>query len=170
MFNQNLIIMKTIFLLIGALVIYSFSGCASVQIYSENNLKSRTGLRFYNSKPFLLVELKSAKDMTVKTSVIYLPDLANPQYIKVKPGLGANELKMAFSNGVLSSYGITASSEIPEIITSLASLISKGSDAAKQISTLSVPSLPKQAEESFILYEIVFATEGTILKKIKILE
>ena len=170
MFNQNLIIMRTFFLLTGALIIFALSGCASVQIYSENNLKSRTGLRFYNSKPFLLVELKSAKDMTVKTSVIYLPDLANPQYLKVKPGLGANELKMAFSNGVLSSYGITASSEIPELITSLASLISKGSDAAKQIAALNAQGVTVEKEEAFILYEIVFTTEGVVLKKVGIEE
>jgi hypothetical protein len=162
--------MKPIFLMTGALIIFVLSGCASVQIYSENNLKSRTGLRIYNSKPFLLVELKSAKDMTVKTSVIYLPDLANPQYLKVKPGIGANELKMAFSNGTLSSYGITASSDIPDIITSLASLISKGSDAAKQIAGLNAQAEQAEIEETFVLYEIVFTTEGVVLKRVGIKE
>jgi hypothetical protein len=111
---------RSINLLTILLVLSLFYGCASVQIYSENDLKSRTGLKFYTSKPFLLVELKSEKDMSVKTTVIYLPDLANPQYLIVKPGLGSHELKMAFNNGVLNSYGITVSSELPETINSLA--------------------------------------------------
>jgi hypothetical protein len=162
--------MRTTFLLTGALIIFVFTGCASVEIYSENNLKSRTGLRFYNSKPFLLVELKSTKDMSVKTSVIYLPDLANPQYLRVKPGIGANELKLTFSNGTLSSYGITASSEIPDIITSLATLISKGSDAAKQIVGLNAQGEQEGNEESYELFEIVFTKSGVVLKRVKLEE
>jgi hypothetical protein len=157
---------RTINLLIITFIICFLFGCASVQIYSKSDLKNKTGLRFYTPKPYLLVEMKSEKDMTVKTSLIYLPDLTNPQYLKVRPGFGSNELKMAFTNGILNSYGLTSSSDIPAVINSLAGLITKGSDAAKQISTLSVPSLPNQAEESFILYEIVFTTEGTVLKRV----
>ena len=159
---------RTITLLIITVIIIFLSGCASVQIYSKSDLKDRTGLRFYNPKPYLLVEMKSEKDMTVKTSVIYLPDLTNPQYLKVKPGFGSNELKMAFTNGILNSYGLTNSSDIPAVVNSLAGLISKGSEAVKQISTLSVPSQPGQEENNFVFYEIVFTTEGTVLKKIKI--
>lgn len=161
---------KAIFLLATSIVFCFLSGCASVQIYSSNNLKNRTGLKFYSVKPYLLVELKSEKDMTVKTSVIYLPDLASPQYLSVKPGMGSNELKMAFSNGVLNSYGLTSSSEIPETINSLAGLVSKSSDAVKQLSALSIPSQSVPGENNFILYEIVFSQEGTVLKRIKIEE
>ncbi|MBK7626724.1 MAG: hypothetical protein IPJ16_05915 [Bacteroidales bacterium] len=62
-----------VIILMGASLVY---GCASVQIYSNNDLKNKTGLKFYSVKPYLLVELKSEKDMTVKTTVVYLPDLA----------------------------------------------------------------------------------------------
>jgi hypothetical protein len=116
------------------------------------------------------MELKSEKDMTVKTSIVYLPDINNPQYLKVKPGIGSSELKMAFTNGILNSYGQTTGSEIPEIITSLSNLIAKGADAVKQLGMTSIPGQPEIVEENFILYEIVFSKEGASLKKVKINE
>jgi hypothetical protein len=142
------------------------NGCASVQIYSSNDLKSKTGLKFYSVKPYLLVELKSEKDMTVKTTVVYLPDLANPQYLKVKPGVGSNELKMAFSNGTLNSYGLTTETNVAETINSLAGLIGKSSDAIKQFETQGFQGKLTVGEANFELYEIIITEEGTRLKKV----
>ena len=53
------------------------TGCATVKVYSDAELKNETGLRFYTLKPYLLVEYMAEKDNTVKTSVVYLPDLAS---------------------------------------------------------------------------------------------
>ena len=72
---------------------FLFSGCATVKIYSDAGLKNETGLRFYTLKPYLLVEYLAEKDKTVKTSVIYLPDLSDPQFMVLKPGVGSSELK-----------------------------------------------------------------------------
>jgi hypothetical protein len=169
MLNLKILIMRKVMQIsFITLAICLSGGCASVQIYSKNDLKEKTGLRFYTPKPYLLVEMKSEKDMTVKTSVIFLPDLSDPQYLRIKPGLGSNELKMAFTNGILNSYGLTTTSDIPAVVNSLAGLISKSADAAKQISALSVPSQPGGGEDNFILYEIVFTTEGTVLKRVKV--
>jgi len=52
------------------------AGCATVKVYSDAGLKNETGLRFYTLKPYLLVEPMAEKDNTVKTSVVYLPDLS----------------------------------------------------------------------------------------------
>lgn len=158
---------RSINLVFMALALSLLYGCASVQIYSDDGLKSTTGLKFYTAKPYLLVELKSEKDMTIKTTVIYLPDLTNPQYLRVKPGVGSNELKMAFSNGILNSYGLTNDTKVAETINSLAGLIAKSSDAVKQLAVPGIFPLQNTGEEIFILYEIIFTPEGTILKEVK---
>ena len=72
------------------------TGCATVKVYSDAGLKNETGLRFYTLKPYLLVEYLAEKDNTVKTSVVYLPDLSDPAVHGLKPGIGSSELKMSF--------------------------------------------------------------------------
>lgn len=153
---------KYILFLISLTILYS---CSSVQIYSDGELKKKTGLKYYPVKPYLLVELKSNKDMTIKTSIIYLPDLLSPQYLKVTPGIGANELKMSFANGSLTSYGLTSESEIPETISSLATLINKTADVAKQFAG-EMPVKQPSGDENFLLYEIDIKAEGTVLRKV----
>ncbi len=81
-----------------------------MKVYSDAGLKNETGLRFYTLKPYLLVEYQAEKDNTVKTSVVYLPDLSAPQFMKLKPGIGSSELKMTFSNSALESYGVVTDS------------------------------------------------------------
>jgi uncharacterized protein YceK len=70
------------------------SGCASVNFYNSPDLTGKTGLKYYNPKPYLLVESNATKDNSVKTSIVYLPDMANPGYIAIKPGFGSSELKV----------------------------------------------------------------------------
>ena len=71
------------------------AGCATVKVYSDAGLTNETGLRFYTLKPYLLVEYTSDKDNPVKTSVVFIPDISSPQYMKLKPGIGSSELKIA---------------------------------------------------------------------------
>ena len=94
---------RLITLLVLPLSIILFAGCATVKVYTDADLKNETGLRSYTLKPFLLVEYQAEKDNTVKTTVIYLPDLASPQYIVLKSGIGSGELKMSFNNSALKS-------------------------------------------------------------------
>lgn len=160
--------MKTpIILIIEILAVFMLYGCASVQIYSDNDLKERTGLKFYTVKPYLLVELKSEKDMTVKTTVIYLPDLAKPQYLRVKPGAGSSELKMAFTNGILNSYGVTSDSKVDETINSLAALLGKSSDLIRQVEGPAALEGRPVGEVNLILYEIVITPESTKLVRVR---
>jgi len=161
---------STLYYLTILLIVISLlsHGCSSVQIYSDGDLKNKTGLKYYPVKPYLLVELKSEKDMTVKTSVVYLPDMANPQYLRVTSGIGSNELKLTFKNGSLESYGLASESEIPETINSLASLISKSSDAVKQFAGPEGSVKFPTGEVNFVLYEIEITVDGTALKEVKV--
>ncbi|MDZ7636054.1 MAG: hypothetical protein U5L72_17105 [Bacteroidales bacterium] len=98
--------MKRLKLIIGVLLTtVLFTGCATVKVYSDAGLTIETGLRFYTLKPYLLVEYQVQKDNSLKTSVVYLPDISSPQYMKLKPGIGSSELKMTFSNSALEWYG-----------------------------------------------------------------
>ncbi len=159
--------MKRVFSLsILAFLLCFLSGCASVKFYSGSGSERNAGLRFYTVKPFLLVELNAEKDNTIKTSVVYLPDLANPQYIVLKPGLGSNELKLAFTNSSLNSYGLVTESQIPETINAIAGLMSKSSEAVQQFAQPSISPEQPASDENFKLYEIVFGNDGTTLKEV----
>lgn len=98
-------------------------GCAGVKLYNDGNFKSRTGLKFYYPKPYLLVEKNGAKDVPLKTTILYLPDLANPVFAKVISGMGSNAFSIALANGSLSTYGVTTDTKIPESITAAGGLL-----------------------------------------------
>lgn len=154
--------MKNLFL---ALTIpFLLSACASVDFYSDPGMSEKSGLKICSAKPYILVEYSAGKEKPGKTSLIWLPDLADPQYLKVKPGIGSSELKLAFSNGTLTSYGITNESQIPEAINSLASLISKSSGAIENLAA--VTGQEPASASAFELYEIVIETDRTYLRKV----
>lgn len=100
-----------------------FSGCAGVKLYKEETFKNQTGLKFYYPKPYLLVERNGAKDVPLKTTLLFLPDLANPVYAKIIRGMGSNAFSIALANGSLSTYGITTDSKIPETIAAAGGLL-----------------------------------------------
>ena len=149
-----------------SLVLCFISGCASVSFYNSPSLTGKTGLKYYNVKPYLLVEPNATKDNSVKTSIVYLPDLANPQYVAIKPGFGSSEMKISLTNGSLSSVGLLNESKIPESINALAALLSKSGYAVTQFSQ---PGPPEQSidQPDFRLFEIVVGKEETTLKEVK---
>jgi len=158
---------RVIPLIMFPLVVCFLSGCASVNFYTGSDLTGKTGLKYYNVKPYLLVEQNATKDNSVKTSVIYLPDMANPGYIAIKPGFGSSELKVALTNGSLSSVGILNESKIPESMNAIAALLSKSGYAVNQFSQ---PGTPAQSidQPDFRLFEIIVGKEETTLKEVKI--
>lgn len=142
------------------------SGCASSRFYSDPSLKKESGLKFYTVKPYLLVELRSEKDNTIKTTLVYLPDTSNPQYMRMKPGIGSNEIKLAFTNSVLNTYGSVSESQLPETIESIAALLNKGADAVTQFTGPSSIKDSQSIRDVFRLYEIIMDEKGTILREI----
>lgn len=156
---------KQIISAILLLSILLLSGCASVRFYSDAELKNKTGLRYYTLKPYLLVEYKAEKENTVKASVVYLPDLANPQYVVIRNGLGSGELKMTFGNGALTSYGVVSESELPKALEAFASVLSKSAYAAQAFTGAGLPE-PDLSGTYFRLYEIIPDSGGTTLKEV----
>ena len=144
------------------------TGCATVKVYSDAGLTAETGLRYYTLKPYLLVEYMANKDNTVKTSVVFLPDLSAPQYIKVKPGIGSSELKMTFSNSTLESYGVATDSQLPESMAAFADILSKSAYAAQNFSgsRTDTDNVQERAIQ-FRLFEIVFTATGTTLREVE---
>jgi hypothetical protein len=141
------------------------SGCASVKFYSDASLSEETGLRYYTLKPYLLVEYMAEKGNSVKTSVIYLPDLSSPQYLEFRTGIGRNDIEMAFTNSALTSYGAVTESMFSETLESVASMLSKSAYTAQAFS-VPAPAETDIPERCFMLYEIVIGAGGTSLVEI----
>jgi len=158
------------FIIPAAILVVSalFAGCSTVKIYSDAELTKETGLRCYTLKPFLLVEYQAEEDKPVKTSVIFLPDLSSPQFIRLKPGIGSSELKMTFSNSALESYGIATDSQLPESMAAFADILSKSAYAAQNF-TGTPPHAEtgqEQMAKPFRLFEIILTSAGTTLKEV----
>ncbi len=152
-----------------AVCLILLAGCATVKVYSDAELKNETGLRCYSLKPYLLVEYMAEKDNTVKTTVVYLPDMANPHYMKVKAGLGSGELKMTFDEGALTSYGVVTDSKIPELLEAFASMLSKSAYAAETFKTPGTTppgTINDERGTPFKLFEILSTPTGTVLKEV----
>ncbi len=148
-----------------AVSIILLAGCATVKVYSDADLKNETGLRCYTLKPYLLVEYLAEKDNTVKTTVVYLPDLATPQFMVLKSGLGSSELKMSFNNSALESYGVVADSKLPESMEAFAAILSKSAYATQAFTGPETPgTLNPEPGTSFRLFEILPGTERNHLK------
>jgi hypothetical protein len=142
------------------------SACASVEVFKDEGLSQKTGLRVYGAKPYLLVARTDAKDKPVEVSVVYLPDLANPQYIKQTSGLGSSELKLILSNGMLASFGSNIDPALAESLKGLGSLLSGGAEVLGKI--LKTPRAGEPSEGTFDLYEIVIEAHQTVLKKVPV--
>ena len=148
------------------------TGCATVKVYSDADLKKETGLRFYTLKPYLLVEYMAAKDNTVKTTVIYLPDITDPQFMVLKPGIGSSELKMAFNNSALETYGVATDSKLPDMMEAFAAMLSKSAYAAQAFEGAPPFTPPAEGESltdpgtSFRLFEIITGPFGSTLREV----
>ena len=143
------------------------AGCATVKVYSDAGLKNETGLRFYSLKPYLLVEYLAEKNNTVKTSVVYLPDLSDPQFMVLKPGIGSSELKMSFNNSALESYGVVTDSQLAESLEAFAAILSKSAYAAQTLTGKEPGGTINQDQVTpFRLFEILPTPTGTVLKEV----
>ena len=150
------------------LVVFVFflfcSSCAGVKIYSDPEWQHQSSLKFYYSKPFLLVEYNANKDGTNKTTVVYLPDLTEPYYAKKINGLGSSELKIAYDNGAIASFGLSTDSKIPESVAGLRGLAA----TVNQLPLLAndAKALKSTQEKTFDLYAIIISEGKLVLKKV----
>jgi len=159
----------TLLSIVSMVLILTISGCATVKVYSDAELKKETGLKYYPVRPYVLVEYQSGKDNTIKTSVVYLPDLEAPQYMVLKPGLGSSELKMSFKNGALETYGAVAESKLAESMEAFADVLSKSAYAAQTMTYTPSPEgeTDNESIRPFRLYEIINKDGETVLKEVQ---
>ena len=157
---------KSIFAAIVALIILVLTGCAPVKFYSNQGLTEKSGLKYYTAKPYLQVEKDPVNNSVVKATVIYLPDLANPQYLVVKDGLGSRKVDLKLTDGSINTLGVATDPKISETIDALAALISKNSAAITDLSALK-GILPAATSATITeLYEVFMGTDGTTLKRV----
>ena len=153
---------------IGFLIL-ALTGCTPVKFYSNEGLTVSTGLKYYTVKPYLMVERDQGNNRILKTTVIYLPDLANPQYMVIRNGPGSKKVDLKLNDGSINSFGLSSDTEMHESIAALSGLISKGSDALKDINGLKgTPPYVTGASVSMELYEVIMGAEGTSVKRLEI--
>ena len=158
---------KSICATIVGLIILAFIGCAPVKFNTNPGLTENTGLKYYTVKPFLFVEKDPVNGSITKATVVYLPDLVNPQYIVVKGGIGSKKIDLKLADGSINTFGLDSDTKIPESLNALASLISKGTTAVTDLSAMKV--IPPAAAASIIteLYEVFMSPAGTTVKKVE---
>src|SRR5687768_13025945 len=94
-------------------VLLVFGSCARMAVFSDAQLKRRTAVRVYPSAPYVLAVHTGKADKPTEVSIVHLPDLHSPQFIKFYSGLGSQKSKIDLSNGILTSLGFEADSKIP---------------------------------------------------------
>jgi hypothetical protein len=158
---------KSIFAASAGLLILMLTGCAPVKFYSNPGLTEKSGLKYYTVKPYLQVEKDLANNNIVKATVVYLPDLANPQYMVVRDGLGSRKVDLKLTDGSINTISFATDPKISESVEALAALISKTSSAITDLSTLK--GIPQASAASTIteLYEINMGPDGTTMKKVE---
>lgn len=157
---------NTILAVLVSVFIYTFIGCAPVQFYSNKNLTEKTGLKYYTVKPYLHVERDAETNRIVKATVIYLPDLANPQYMRIREGVNSRKVNLKFSNGSIDTFGYSSTGKVGESVDALAAMITKGTDALTELNTLKSLQAVKASSNTVELYEIVFGADKTTLKEV----
>jgi len=122
-------------LLLSAVLFGGLTGCSTVTISSKPQLDkdSRTGVKFYYSKPYFLVTRTGAKDNPISAQIVYLPDLENPQFAHFRTGLGSTQLNLELTNSILSKFGQTGDSKIPETLTAVSGLLTGAAGAFKTV-------------------------------------
>ncbi len=154
--------------LIAGLIMFIISSCAPVKFYSNNGLTEKTGLKYYTVKPFLHVEREAETNRIVKASVVYLPDLSNPQYMVMHDGLNSRKVNLKFTDGAINTFGYASVSKVDSSVEALAALLSKTANAAEDLSAIKSMQPVKAPSNTVELYEIVFGSEKTILRKVEI--
>lgn len=101
----------------------TLASCSSVEFYKDQALTQKTGLKFYSSKPYLLVTRTGAKDKPIDVAIQYLPNADDPTYAKFIPGLGSHKFEVALNNGMLASYGQEGDTKTAETLTAIAGIM-----------------------------------------------
>ena len=153
---------------VSGIFILAFTGCSPVKFYSNAELTKQSGFKYYTVKPYLQVERDLSTNNIVKATILYLPDLENPQYVAIKDGLGSRKLDLKITDGTIAALGLDTDPLIAETLTAIGNVVSKTASAVTDLSTLK--GVPPKAASSTIteLYDIVMTNGITSVKKIEV--
>ena len=104
----------------------------------------------------------------VKTTVVYLPDLANPQYMIIRDGLNSRKINLKFTDGALSTFGYSSTGKVGESVDALAAMISKSTDALTELNVLKSLQAVKASANTVELYEIIIGADKTTLREVTV--
>jgi hypothetical protein len=161
--------MKNLLLkLFSTVFILALTSCASVKFYSDATMTKKSGLKYYSVKPYLQVERDLSNNTILKTTIVYLPDLENPQYIALKDGLGSKKFDLKLTEGSISTFSLDSDAQIAENVAALSGMISKTATAVTDLATLK--GFPSSAASSTTLelYDISISEGITSVRKIEI--
>ena len=167
-FKFILVMKHTILRTAICLALAALTGCSPVKFYSNSGLTESSGLKYYTVKPYLMVEKDAVSSNVLKVTVIYMPDLENPQYMVVKDGLGARKVDLKLSEGSISTLGLSTDPKIAESIEALSALISKSASAIDDLSNLK--GIPPVAASNTVteLYEVTMSNGATSVRRVEI--
>jgi hypothetical protein len=115
-----------------------------------------------------MVEREISGNNIIKASVVYIPDLENPQYVVLKDGFGSRKLDLKLSDGTITSLGLTTEPLIAESVEALSALISKSASAIDDLSSLKGNYPGAAASTITELYEVIMVDGKTFVRKIEI--
>lgn len=150
------------------LFLLAFTSCSPVKFYSNSELTKQSGFKYYTAKPYLQVERDQVTNNVLKATILYLPDLENPQYVAIKDGLGSRKLDLKITDGTISTLGLDTDPLIAETLTGLSNVVSKTASAITDLSTLKGVPPTASAPTVTELYDIVMLNGVTSLKKIEV--
>jgi hypothetical protein len=101
---------------------------------------------YYDPVPFLVVSFN--KDCEATATIVTMPDPRRMRHVKPKTGYGTANLTSTFSHGLLTSFGQTTDTKIPDSVPQLLS-IAKAFGLVESKSPDCKPGRPP------VLYEIV---------------
>ncbi|MGH8100851.1 MAG: hypothetical protein ACREIW_06105 [Chthoniobacterales bacterium] len=151
--------------LVGCVSLAAF-GCAHITFHDPTTGdKKNVGVEYY--KPKLYVLVTRTKENEYSSSIVTLPDLAQPRYALLHPGYGSNNLTLKLNNGILTEVGQQTDTKVPETITALSGLATAAAGIAK---SLSAQRGGAEGEPQFWLFEIVVDQGRTKLRQVDFLK
>jgi|ERR1035437_645306 hypothetical protein len=112
--------------------------------------------------------LQLTNNSIVKATILYLPDLENPQFIAVKDGLGSRKLDLKLTDGTINTFGSETDPKIAETLTALSSLVSKTTSAITDLSIMRTNATATTSSTVTELYDIIISNGLTTVKRIEI--
>ena len=106
--------------------------------------KAKAGLRFYRPAPYILVSVVAVKDdeTTLKTEVVWLPDLSETYAIRPSGWIGSADLTVSLSNGWnLTEFTLNRDAKAPEMVEQLTGAVTGivGTSQLEQVSRVIWP-------------------------------